>query len=562
MRSGARFFWQLYAGYVLLVVVFAAVVAASLSHTITDHSLQEIRNQLRAKAILLSVTAEQALDDDPAGALQRTIQQLSPQVDTELAVITESGKVLASSTRRTEQIGQPDQPEIQQAREQGEGYAQRFSPELGKEALYHARKIESNNKKIGYVRTALPTDVIEEYLGRVRRLVFLAALFAALVALGLGLLVARRVTAPLSKMTEAARSIADGDFARRVAIDSSNEIRDLANAFNTMAEQLNMRIDTITKERRMLQTILSGMVEGVVAIDHDERVVHMNGVAAGLLEVDASRSIGARIWEATRVNEIAKALTSSLSGGREVRTQARLLRNGGEALVEINAAPLHDGDQELVGAVVVFHDVTEVRRLELVRREFVTNASHELKTPITAIRGFLETLAANPEMPPETRHRFITRAAGQGSRLSTLVTDLLRLSQLESKERPDSFEAVDLREVVRGSVRDLGTFASEKGVDLRYELGDQPVLARSDAPTLSLIIDNLVDNAIKYTRTGGKVVLRAFPNNNFALIEVQDNGIGIDPVHQARIFERFYRIDKARSRELGGTGLGLAIVKH
>jgi two-component system phosphate regulon sensor histidine kinase PhoR len=231
-------------------------------------------------------------------------------------------------------------------------------------------------------------------------------------------------------------------------------------------------------------------------------------------------------------------------------------------VVEMHASPLRDGDGHLVGAVVVLHDITELGRLEAVRRDFIGNVSHELKTPITAIRGLVETMIDDREMDQEIRDRFLGRISEQPQRLSTLVTDLLALSRLESEGAPLERSLVDLRDVVATAARGLLSSAEELGVVVEVESPDSPLYIRGDEEILRQVASNLLDNALKYTPAGGRVWLRLHEDRALAVLEVEDTGIGIEPEHQARLFERFYRVDKARSRELGGTGLGLSIVKH
>jgi two-component system phosphate regulon sensor histidine kinase PhoR len=244
------------------------------------------------------------------------------------------------------------------------------------------------------------------------------------------------------------------------------------------------------------------------------------------------------------------------------------LRGGDGPAIEMHAGPLTGGRGEVVGAVLVLNDVSELRRLEAIRRDFVANVSHELKTPLTAIRGLVETILDDPEMPVDVRQRFLERIEEQTQRLSTLVTDLLTLSRLESESSRREREVVDFRGVVDSSVRRLRGVAEGKGIHLETAFDGDALWVLGDEEQLRQMVDNLVDNAVKYTPEGGRVAVRLRAateegtGQTECLLEVDDTGIGIEPRHQERIFERFYRVDKARSRELGGTGLGLSIVKH
>lgn len=561
----SRFFWQLYSGYVVLVLVFAAIVGLAVSEWVVEDAQEGLRETMRSSAVVLGLVAAPALEGAEQPGLHDEVRRFGSETGTRLTVIAADGRPLADSEEDPAVMSNHrTRPEIELAARQGEGVEMRFSDTVGRRLTYLALRVprQPDQPLKGFVRAALPADLVSERLSQVRGLVTLGAAIASIIALVIGLFITRRITQPIKSMTEVAKAMAAGDYGRLVEVEGSDEVGVLADAFNGMARQLAARIDTITKDRNALQTIFGGMIEGVVAVDTEERLLHMNGVAAELLEVDPRASLGGRIWELARVQEISDALGQCLRDGREFRTEARVMVGADEAVLEINAAPLRDGSGELVGAVVVFHDVTDIRRLELIRREFVINASHELKTPITAIRGFLDTLQGDPTMPAEIRDRFISRAGDQAGRLADLVTDLLRLSRLETASGQDEAEHLDLRQVATTAVKGLASVAREKQLDLVTELAEREVEILAESSTIRLIVDNLIVNAVKYTPESGRVVVRAYADGDEAVFEVQDTGIGIDAQHLDRIFERFYRVDKARSREIGGTGLGLAIVKH
>lgn len=325
--------------------------------------------------------------------------------------------------------------------------------------------------------------------------------------------------------------------------------------------RLEARLAGVTRDRDKLLTILSGMSEGVIAVDRDERVLHMNDAAGKILDVSALACTGKPIWEVTRVHEIPAAIKSTIDTGAKQSAEITLVRRPRDQVIVIRVAPLRD-QGVTAGAVVVLEVLTELRQLEEIRRDFVANVSHELKTPITAIRGFAETLVDDREMVAEVRDRFHSKILNQALRLSALVSDLLTLARLESREGVMDAEAVDLREVVRASLQALLAAAEARDVSVEITLPEEAVVVSGDPGALNQLVTNLLDNAIKYTPPRGRVWVRVEADERFASIVVQDTGVGIEPKHQKRIFERFYRVDKARSRELGGTGLGLSIVKH
>jgi two-component system phosphate regulon sensor histidine kinase PhoR len=332
-----------------------------------------------------------------------------------------------------------------------------------------------------------------------------------------------------------------------------------------MAEQLRERIDALTEDRRKLQTILAAMAEGVVAVDAEQRVLHMNAPAGRILGADPVFATAAAkpLRSVSRIHEVAEALEHAIRTGEGRHREVLLVAFPKDRVLEIQSSPIPGEDAGApAGAVVVLHDVTELRRLEAVRRDFVANVSHELKTPLTAVRGIVETLQDDRAMPEGTRGRFLKKLDEQSRRLVRIVTDLLSLSRVESGHGDLERVPVDFRSTVQESVRALSSAAEDRKVALTARLPEESITVRGDRPSLRLLVDNLVDNAVKYTPAGGRVDVRLGTTGGWATLEVEDTGIGISEEHRDRLFERFYRVDKARSRELGGTGLGLAIVKH
>jgi two-component system phosphate regulon sensor histidine kinase PhoR len=428
--------------------------------------------------------------------------------------------------------------------------------------MYVAVPVMKDGKVAGYVRVAKPLMALEKRRGAVRGIVLLGTVLAVVLGLLIGLLLARNYTRPLIAMTAAARAVAAGDYDRPLRVDRKDEIGDLAGALNVMTAQLKSQIDTITAERNQTFAILASMVEGVVAVDRDDVVVHVNSAAEAILGIDATSAQGRRIWEVTRVVEVSEALNDAMKEDRVRVSEARIAKPQKDQVIQLIGSPLKNANGERVGAVVVMHDVSELRQLEGVRRDFVANISHELKTPLAAIRGLVETLIDDDEMEPATHQRFIEKIHDQSMRLSSLVSDLLTLSRLESDQGGVQFESTDLREAVAESYRALVHAAESKKVEMAARVADGPVVIEGDGEALRELVDNLLSNAIKFTPEGGRVNMRLGVEGPNAVLTVEDTGIGIAPEDQGRIFERFYRVDKARARQLGGTGLGLSIVKH
>jgi two-component system phosphate regulon sensor histidine kinase PhoR len=378
-------------------------------------------------------------------------------------------------------------------------------------------------------------------------------------------LVANRIIGPLEPLTQAARQMAAGQLPSEVHVRSRNELGTLAVAFNTMSRQLSVRIQELEEQRRhvehshaRLETLLGAMQEGVLAVDAQECILFANNAAIHLLDLNPATMLGRPIWEAVRHPQLQELVQEALSGEQPPRLEFDVART--QSTVAATVSPLPG--QPVPGAVMVLHDVTELRRLESLRREFVQNVSHELKTPLSSIAAYADTLLEGALDDPEINRQFVEQIAEQSDRLHTLILDLLALGRMDSEQNAFEVEPTDVTRIITASVDAHRTVAAAKRLTLTTDGPPAPLFGLADDEGLRTIIDNLLDNAINYTSGGGTVALRWRRAGESIIVEVEDTGVGIAREHQARIFERFYRIDKARSRELGGTGLGLSIVKH
>ena len=564
----ASFFWRLYVGCVALILLSTVTLGVWFERRARADMLRDLDAALRARLVLLQDIAAGRWNKPPSADLVVRIQRLGSEGEARLTLVRPDGVVIADSERDPASIGNHRlRPEIEAAARTGEGKSERDSETVGRPYRYLARAVRVEGELVGFVRAAFPLDGLEAHITSLRVSTALTALAAASIAVVVALSFARRVSAPLAATAALAERIARGDYAGPTEpVEGADEIARLSEAIATMNRQLEERLETITADRNKVLAILGGMVEGVVAIDADERIVHMNAVAARLLGADPAAVEGRRIWEVTRVLAVSDLLDHARKTGEPRSAACSLVPPGdaGRAQVEIElrASAIRDGAGELFGAVLVMHDVTELRRLENVRRDFVANVSHELKTPLTAIRGMIETMIDDPEMPKEMQSRFLDRVRDQSMRLSALVTDLLSLAKIEANEGRGERTLIDLRARLRDAVARFGDVAARKRITLALELPEDAATVQADEESLRQILDNLLDNACKYTPEGGHVWARILRRPGELRVEVEDTGIGIEPADQARVFERFYRVDKARSRDLGGTGLGLSIVKH
>ncbi len=559
----SRILWKIYAVFVVIILLVAIVVSSGVSRLIEQKTLDEVKQILEVRTLLLSSLVLPHLGEE-AATLQSLIKKLGDETRTRFTLIGNEGVVLADSDKDPASMDNHSQrPEVLASQHYGIGITTRFSDTLQTDMMYLARSIRDQHKLLGYARAALPLILIQQRVADSRKAIILGIGIVTLIALFFGFILARHFIRPLLEMTRMAEAMAAGDFSPRLKICRRDEIGRLAQAFNQMAEKSLERIETINTDRGKLNAILSGMVEGVVAIDGDEKIIHMNQAAALLLRADGLRSLGQPIWEVTRLHDLCDVLNDACKSDGEIKKSMNISYGVNEQVVEMHAVPLKNSAHETVGAMVVLLDVSELRHLETVRRDFVINASHELKTPITAIRALVETMLDDAEnMPEETRLSFLNKIANQSLRLSAIVVDLMALSRFELQDEQVQRSVVDLGQVVKCLVQGLKLAAEEKNLTLEYIEPHEPLEIVGDDETLGQAISNLLDNAIKYTSQGGHVTARLYEMGKEAVIEVADTGIGIEPQDKERIFERFYRVDKARSRELGGTGLGLAIVRH
>jgi two-component system phosphate regulon sensor histidine kinase PhoR len=482
---------------------------------------------------------------------------------TRYTVIMPSGEVIGDS-RETPHLmdNHANRPEIARALTGETGSSIRYSNTLMQSMMYVARPIKKNGNILAVIRASIPTTFINRELKLIRLKIALGGLLIAILAAGISLLISRRITRPIVAMKKSAGHFADGDFSHRLAAPDSEEMAGLAEALNQMASQLDNRIKTIINQRNELETVLSSMREGVVAVDNKERIISMNQAAAVLFECDPVKSQDKNIQEVVRNLPLQQFIRKAISG-REPEEDDIVLYQNGERILNLKSSPLLDANKEQIGTLVVYNDVTQLRRLENMRRDFVANVSHEIKTPLTAIKGFVETLYRGKVEKPEETERFLGIIQKHVDRLSSIIEDLLSLSRIEQEDegRTIQLERGYIEDVFKSAIQICRPKAEEKEITINL-ICEEQLRSNFDPTLLEQAVVNLLDNAIKYSEPNSAIHLTANLNDSEVKIIVEDQGIGIAKKHLPRLFERFYRVDKARSRKLGGTGLGLAIVKH
>lgn len=478
---------------------------------------------------------------------------------TRFTVIKPDGVVVFDSSRPVGQLdNHANRPEILQAGRFGSGESQRYSQSVGVDLIYMAQRLDDENGVLGYVRLSSVVRIIDDDLQALQQqLLFIIFITLAAVFLA-SYLLSRRFYDPIASATEYAQEIAEGNYELRLPGMRRDELGVLERSLNELARKTEDRLDRIVESRNQLEAILSGLDEGVVALDPDENIAHINRAALSLLDLKGQFT-GRKIWEAIRIPKIQSMLEAALNDS--VEADRHLVVGDRSLEVDILTWTSENGVHQ--GTILVFQDVTERDRLDKMRSDFVANASHELKTPLAAIKGIMETVLDDDAMPADVARRFFERVLSQTNRLNKIVIDLMQLSRFDAyRDQNVKQEQVELVREIRHVYSAFKVNAEEKHVSLELDLTLEKLFVMGDSEAMSQMISNLVENAIKYSPENSAVTVRLTREKNFAIIQVQDNGIGISAPEQARIFERFYRVDPARSRDMGGTGLGLSIVKN
>jgi two-component system phosphate regulon sensor histidine kinase PhoR len=552
------------------VAVSVLVAGFYLGDALERAAVELVEARLATAARLLHEDAVVSLARRGTSAdLHRWATDAANAADARVTLIARDGAVIADSSvppgdlGRVENHGQ--RPEVVAALAGKIGRTTRRSATVGIPLLYVGVPVRSNGGVQGVIRLALPLTEVSSSFAKIHRVLIVGALLALAVAVGIGVFVAGRVTRPIVEMEAIARRMAQGHFDRRVPVRSPDETGALGRALNTMAASLVAKIGDLEQERAKITAILDAMVEGVIAVDGHDRVLTMNERARVLFGLP-TRSEGQPFMEVVRNADVHALLRSCrVAGAGAVSHREVQLLTPVVSTVEVNAVPLVlTGDQPGVGVVLVLYDVTALRRLERVRTEFVANVSHELRTPLTAIQGYLETLLGGALEEREHARRFLDIAYRHTERLGRLLNDLTDLSNIELNKVKLALRPVSVEGAIDSVVAIMQAKADAKHVVLRADVTRGLPAVYADHDRLSQVLINLVDNAVKYTEAGGQVTVRAtrVVGDGVVVVDVVDTGIGIPAADLPRITERFYRVDKARSRELGGTGLGLAIVKH
>jgi two-component system phosphate regulon sensor histidine kinase PhoR len=542
-------------GALLVAIPYVAV-------TVERHQIDTLAERLLAEARV----AAETLPWTSGRVLDTACARLAEDLDVRLTVIAPDGRVLGESTRSSESLeNHADRPEIRAALREGSGRAVRFSATLGARLLYTAWR-QTRGDDVRIVRSAIPLVTVAANVAQLRRLLLVGLLLALLLGLAVAIVASRRLLRRVQRLVAFARTLASGAPPPYLAAERADDLGVLEEQLAEMASEVATTITALRVERERLEAILRGMVEGVVVTDLAGRIVLMNERAHELLDVPPGLDgRGHPLIELAREPQIAELLRQ-LTAGTSTLSRDVTLSGGDELTLQVSGARLCDPDGAPFGLVLVLHDVSELRRLEVIRRDFVANVSHELRTPLTAIKGYAETLLGPAGDDPDTRQRFLSVIDRHSERLGRLIDDLLTLSDLELGRTPLRLGTVPVAPAIDDALQILDEPAGRAGVELSAVVEPATPAVAADPDRFRQVLINLVDNAIKYTPRGGRIGVRASraeaEHAGMVEIAIVDTGIGIPAQDLPRLTERFFRVDKGRSRALGGTGLGLAIVKH
>lgn len=542
------------------IAILAALGTAWFSLRAVDTSFRlELTERLRQQAVTAAAFVEVADRTDYADVCRR----VGTRSESRLTLVDADGRVLCDSDAPADRMdNHGGRPEIRAALADGFGEDVRYSRSILQDLLYVAVRAEPPSGSAVVVRISVSLAEVERAMEGLRWRVLGAAALATALALLLGALVARRLTGHLRAIEKTAEAIAAGTRVHRIPSPDISEFLSLTDALSGMVQQLDRQIATIDAQRRELEAVLAGMVEAVLVVDDQRRILRANPTAARLLELTDPAGRGRPIEEVVRNPSLQRFVTDILDSGRT--QEAEISFADTDIVLQAHGSPLElEGSDARRGALIVLHDVSQLRRLETMRRDFVANVSHELRTPITSIKGFSETLLGGALEDDDNARRFVGIIARQADRLTAIIEDLLSLARIERvEERGDLHaEAAEILPLLERCAQNVASRAAERGVridvtapaDLRWSLNSSLV---------EQAVTNLIDNAVKYGREQGRAEIRAQVSGHRLQIDVVDDGPGIPREAQGRIFERFFRLDPSRSRDLGGTGLGLAIVKH
>ncbi|MDD5687100.1 MAG: ATP-binding protein [Elusimicrobia bacterium] len=555
-------FKRLFVTYVFIIVVSSTIIAVFADYVFKEYYRDEIAHELEISAVLVDDILGNVAIFKNTSELQSLVKRLEEKIKDRITIVGLDGFVIADSESNPKTMeNHKNRPEIERALSGVTGKSIRYSNTLNVDMMYVAIPLRFRGKTIGAIRLSMPLNNVNKKIKRIHKIIIVAVFIGILAALLLSLVVGKSFVKPILIMRAVAEKISKGDFSQKLDFKSYGEIAQLGNSLNVMSEELQKKISEIIKEKNELSAVLSSMSEGVLVVEESKKIVLINPALSKMLYFRSEDVAGKYYWEVIGNEEINSFIESAMGIQQSLKKDITILLPE-EHHIEIHTSSIFYDHRKLFGIVCVFHDMTQIKKLEKVRTEFVANASHELKTPLTAIIGFVETLKEGAINDREKAMEFLSIIQDNTTRLKDLVNDLLTISMAESREFKLNLGKVNLKELINSILVVYKSKMESKKQKIIKEVSADIQNITVDEEKFRQIISNLIDNAVKFTGENGEIKIKCLSAGENIRIEISDTGIGISKEHLPRIFERFYRVDTARSREMGGTGLGLAIVKH
>jgi two-component system phosphate regulon sensor histidine kinase PhoR len=545
------------ASYVLLIIAAFAALGFFVVREVDSDMRSNTESYLATEAQIVANSARPLLEANaPQSTFDTLAKQMGAGIDTRITIIALNGTVLGDSEADPATMeNHAGRPEVQQAMQSGSGKDTRSSATLNVNFSYVAERVDVNGSPAAVVRVARPLSAIDATLSSITHSLLIAVIVTGAIAALLSVIIGSTIVRPLGALANAARGVARGDLTRRVKPRPAGEIGEVADSFNQMAQSVEGLVGSVSEQRNRLTAVLDSGSDAVLAVDSQSRVTFASRAVGSLLGRRPEEAVGNPFVWALPEEQVVQALREVLERGVG---QSLIIERPKGRFLQVSAAPIAGGGEWV--ALVVLHDITEAKRVEDTRRDFIANVSHELRTPLASIKSVVETLQAGALEDKAVAQDFLARADGEVDRLVQMVTELLELSRLESGQAPLASEPVDVGMMLEAAVQRMRPQAERKGLALALEVAPNLPSVVGDAQRLEQAMVNLLDNAIKFTAEGGSVRVSSRSVGAAVQVEVEDSGEGISAEKLPRIFERFYKVDRARGDR--GTGLGLAVVKH
>lgn len=560
------FIWKWWLSSLFIVLLTLFLVGWITTDLFENYQISQIQKNLLPQAILAGTLLNPLLTDPGRQSLiPAEVTNLGNQIHARITLIRKDGLVLGDSYEKEAELEAMEnhlqRPEVQEALTRGSGSSIRFSNTVKMRMIYLAIPLMKENELFGFVRLAVPLNDLSDQTARMKESLLSVFLAVFAFSIPVAFVLSRRLSLPLQAIMQAARLLGKGDLSQRIRIRSGAEIESLASIFNQMADDISIKMREISAERSQLSAVLNGMMEGIMILNSDGIVLLTNPSLNQMFLLNGEIKKQTHYYELIRHHDLNELIRLVLMNRKNLSLDISFTHpRESNFMVQASVTTGDHRDNDFY-IVLVFHEITELRRLERIRKDFVANVSHELRTPLTSIKGYLEALSELESSLPSEGKKFLLVLQKQSQRMENIVSDLLELAKIESGKEKLQLNEIQVKPFLEKIVSAVSSLAQKKGQTLGID-APEGLVVKADPDKLSRILINLIENAIKYTPENGKISVGGQKRGDWTDLFVKDNGIGIPPDDQNRIFERFYRVDRARSREMGGTGLGLSIVKH